>query len=133
VLPSLLSASQLKPDTLSGRLTMGRFLRDLVDGVPELVVLGEGTLDIILWILFPILSIIVFRITWRRRHASALERVRQLELGQRCFRCDGTDLRTSGDIAECQKCGYRASLSKLRQNSPSSTELHSLTAPDDRD
>src|SRR5688572_22230862 len=112
---------------------MGRFLGDLADGVPELLVMGEGLLDVLLWFLFPILSIVVFHITWKRRHATALERIRQLEAGQRCFRCDATDLFTTKGVAECQKCGHRVSLASLRRNSPSSRELHTLTRPDDRD
>jgi ribosomal protein L37AE/L43A len=69
-------------------------------------------------------------IIWQLRQARAKKRLQELDEGKRCVSCDGTELQPeAAGVVRCLRCGYEASLDKLRAAVVSADEIADVTKP----
>jgi hypothetical protein len=68
---------------------------------------------------------------WQKKQADAKVRLRQLDEGERCIACDGTEMAREGAVARCLRCGHKVSLEALQAAKISASEIADVTKPDE--
>ncbi|MCC6897755.1 MAG: hypothetical protein IT377_02210 [Polyangiaceae bacterium] len=58
-------------------------------------------------------SLAFWAIAWQVRRMRARRRLHEVETGERCVSCDGTNLERAGETTRCTRCGYVVSLARL--------------------
>jgi hypothetical protein len=86
----------------------------------------------------PVLKSLIFLIgaaiaamVWLVRRENARKRLQQVESGGRCVACDGTDLTPGAGTVRCNRCGYTASLERIRAVQLKADDVDNLVKPDD--
>lgn len=79
------------------------------------------------------LTLFVFTslIAWRKR-VEARRRLGEIERGQRCLSCDGTEMQRGNESVRCLVCGHVESNSSLRANVLSAAEIAAMSNPEGR-
>lgn len=79
------------------------------------------------------LTLFVFTslIAWRKR-VEARRRLGEIERGDRCLSCDGTEMQRGTESVRCLVCGHVESVLALRANVLSAAEIAAMNQPDDR-
>lgn len=68
---------------------------------------------------------------WLVRRSRARQRLRAIDEGTLCVACHGSELLVSDDIAHCQRCGHRVSLTALRNATLTDADIAAATKPHD--
>jgi hypothetical protein len=68
---------------------------------------------------------------WLVRRENARKRLSEVESGARCVACDGTDLTSDSTKTRCNRCGYTASLDRIRAVQVKAADVDNLVKPDD--
>lgn len=77
------------------------------------------------------LFVLTSLIAWRKR-VEARRRLGEIERGERCLACDGTEMQGGAESVRCLVCGHVESVSALRANVLSAAEIAAMSHPDGR-
>ena len=81
-------------------------------------------------VVFVLLGIISF-VAVQVRKAQVRKRLEELDNGQRCMACNGTNVEKYRGKVRCNTCGHTVSLAGLQSSHISDKELIDLVKPDD--
>lgn len=70
----------------------------------------------------------ISRVLWRRRTRKALDRLSEIEAGERCLSCGTTRLERLGNTIKCRSCGFEASETDLRKKGVRPSDISALTS-----
>jgi hypothetical protein len=74
---------------------------------------------------------VVSYFVWQKKQAEAQVRLRQIDEGERCIACDGTQMTREGAVARCLRCGHKVSLEALQAAKVSASEIADVTKPEE--